>query len=1058
MKTQISRDTFQPSRHYSGVHLQQGRMILDADWNELSDIQKAALESSLRDAIASGAPSVGGLAVIADPPGSTNLRIRPGALYVDGVPARLDAPGLLPISAQPDYPIGVVDSGQSLKLYADVWERTVTALQDPSLLDPALHGADTATRSQTLLQVKWCADTLDPLNEGTNPTLGTALLSLKLRLIASGGDKCDPCASQVKVDERLGNYLFRVEVHDFDPVNQWLILKWSRDNGAEACKPAEMPPGFNQGPWVWEFFDDTTERLLGNHFVGTPPKLRGLIQETAVVPVGANDPKQYVRQWDGYLRIKLDTGVLSAGRDRGVALVSGLEASESHGRVHLAAGRIKINLELLELTLETAGRRFVPGDYWQAQVREASNASGDIVLSAASPRGVRHHYVLLGVVGVDRRLVPQGDAFARRMAFPPLTNLTADKVGLTNNCAKLYGTAVNVQQALDNLCAIDATDIAYTLPGCLGNTLRGLLGFAPADDDVAAVLDKILCEHDATNLPYVVPACGTGPTVRSLLGLTAGEGQVAPVLDALMCGLGAGTLPYTLPDCGTVPSVRGLLGLAAGDSQVAPVLDALMCGLKADVVPLDKSDTSLCPDLQAASVVTVQDALRVLCARSGGGCAIVVSTAEMLTALLIEFAGSTTALDLWLCLKPGTYPLPEIPPITGKRSLRICAEGPESVTLQYAGTVLSLDAAEVLLGDFNFTFSRPNGQMVIRAAESRTRGCRFSRTSTSVDGPAMISVGGRGMGSCRMDWSGNSLAAQIKNPTTSGGGRFADAAVVGDARLSAALLALGEQSLLEDKTAFDKALLVAARQIVAYPKDRRTEWKNNLDRVLAPRAFGRVSKAGAATISELLRADTITLAEATTAVEDLVTQWIQYNPDYALRLETVRVGGSLSGNEIDGWLLFANGIQGYQVPGVNFVRTELLENADSVLGGGGHLDLLHNQLTAVRANLSESSIDFASGILKSAVAGHARVVLVGNSFSDSGNSLVGGSLVAQGNVWFLAPNQSTNIPPVGSLVANRIAFTGNLLEGLTSRAFLYSTAPATRRSSTGNVLVDLSGP
>ncbi len=1064
MKTQISRDTFQPSRHYSAVYLQQGRMILDADWNELSDIQKTALESSLRDAIASGAPSVGGLAVIADPPGSTTLRIRPGALYVDGVPARLDASAPLAISAQPDYPIGVADSGQSLKLYADVWERTVTALQDPSLIDAALHGADTATRTQTMLQVKWCSDTLDPLNETINPTLGTASLSLKLRLIASGGDKCDPCASQVKVDERLGNYLFRVEVHDFDPVGQWLTLKWSRDNGAEACKPAEMPPGFNQGPWVWEFFDDTTERLLGNHFVGTPPKLRGLIQETAVVPVGANDPKQYVRQWDGYLRIKLDTGVLAAGRDRGVALALGLEASESHGRVHLAAGRLKINLELLELTLETAGRQFVPGDFWQAQVREASNASGDIVLSAASPRGVRHHYLLLGVVGVDRRLVPQGDAFARRMTFPPLTNLTADKVGLTNNCAKLYGTAVNVQQALDNLCAIDATDIAYTLPGCVGNTLRGLLGFAPADDDVAAVLDKILCEHDATNLPYAVPACGTGPTVRSLLGLTPGDGQVAPVLDALMCGLNAGTLPYTVPDCGTGASVRGLLGLTAGANQVAPVLDALMCGLKADVLPLDKTDTALCPDLQAASVVTVQDALRVLCARSGGGCAIVVSTPEMLLALLTEFAGSTAATDLWLCLKPGTYPLPEIPPITGKRSLRICAEGPESVLIQYSGTVLSIEAADVLLSDFSFTFSRRDGHLVIRATESRTRGCRFSRTSLD-NGPSMISVGGRGRGSCRMDWSGNSLTAEIRNVVGTGGDRFAGVNAVGDARLSGALLALGEQNLLEDKTAFDKAILVAAQQIVDFPKDRRLEWRNNLDRVMTPRAFGRVPKAGAVTISELLNADTITLSEAVTAVEDLVTQWILHSPDYALRLESVRVGGSISGNEIDGWLLFANGIEGFQVPGVEFVHKGLSDSADSVLGGGGHLNLENNQITAIRANLPEGAINVEGQLIR-AVPGHARVMLVGNSFAESGISLTAASLVAQGNVWFLAPNQSTNIPPLGSLVANRlgslvanrVAFTGNLLEGLTSRAFLYSTAPTTRRSSTGNVLVDLSGP
>jgi hypothetical protein len=85
-------------------------------------------------------------------------------------------------------------------------------------------------------------------------------------------------------------------------------------------------------------------------------------------------------------------------------------------------------------------------------------------------------------------------------------------------------------------------------------------------------------------------------------------------------------------------------------------------------------------------------------------------------------------------------------------------------------------------------------------------------------------------------------------------------------------------------------------------------------------------------------------------------------------------------------------------------------------------------------------------------------MMTGNSFSDSGISLTAASLVAQGNVWFLAPNQSTNIPPLGSLVANRVVFTGNLLEGFTGQAFVYCTAPTARRRSTGNVLVDLSGP
>ena len=187
MKTQISRDSFQPEQRYSGIYLQQGRMILDADWNELTDIDKTRLADALRDVLASGAPRVGGLHVYADPPGSANIRIQPGALYVEGVPARLDADAPVAVDVQPDYPVALgYTTGQ--KLYADVWERTVTGLERAELLDAGLHRADTATRTQTMLQVKWCAAALDPMQEESNPSIGTAPLTLKLRAITSSGE------------------------------------------------------------------------------------------------------------------------------------------------------------------------------------------------------------------------------------------------------------------------------------------------------------------------------------------------------------------------------------------------------------------------------------------------------------------------------------------------------------------------------------------------------------------------------------------------------------------------------------------------------------------------------------------------------------------------------------------------------------------------------------------------------------------------------------------------------------------------------------------------------
>ena len=88
MKTQISRRSFRPAQRYSGVQLQQGRMIVDADWNEQSDIFDYRQVSTLADVVASGAPVNGGLALIGT---AAAPLLRPGRVYVEGVAAVLPA-------------------------------------------------------------------------------------------------------------------------------------------------------------------------------------------------------------------------------------------------------------------------------------------------------------------------------------------------------------------------------------------------------------------------------------------------------------------------------------------------------------------------------------------------------------------------------------------------------------------------------------------------------------------------------------------------------------------------------------------------------------------------------------------------------------------------------------------------------------------------------------------------------------------------------------------------------------------------------------------------------
>lgn len=160
MKGDFSRLTFKPLKHYSGVLMQQGRVQLDADWNEQQAIFAHRQTIQNHDIIgASGAPDeeAGFAITIKD----NDLMIGKGRYYVEGILCENETP--VKFSQQPDYPAAthqesvLKSDGHSLEmLYLDVWERHITDLDDPSIREQALgiDCPDTTTRLKTVWQVK----------------------------------------------------------------------------------------------------------------------------------------------------------------------------------------------------------------------------------------------------------------------------------------------------------------------------------------------------------------------------------------------------------------------------------------------------------------------------------------------------------------------------------------------------------------------------------------------------------------------------------------------------------------------------------------------------------------------------------------------------------------------------------------------------------------------------------------------------------------------------------------------------------------------------------------
>ena len=147
MAGDFSRNTFDPSRHFSGVLMQQGRVLVDAEWNEQIDIQQHRDQTETRDVIGHcGTPKTEDGFRITQTPSGDDLLIAPGRYYVDGLLCEL---GGTTVSAT--FPLTGNHSVIVPYLYLDGYDLTIgqwvqiSAAKNPVLLFTKITGIDTTT-------------------------------------------------------------------------------------------------------------------------------------------------------------------------------------------------------------------------------------------------------------------------------------------------------------------------------------------------------------------------------------------------------------------------------------------------------------------------------------------------------------------------------------------------------------------------------------------------------------------------------------------------------------------------------------------------------------------------------------------------------------------------------------------------------------------------------------------------------------------------------------------------------------------------------------------------
>jgi len=478
MKGDNSRDTFRREKHFRNVRMQQGRVQIDADWNELADIYDNLLAGAagdiMRPALATGIPAptiasptptsgVGALGInLGGTGGNTNLTINPGRFYVDGIVGELNPPATgstYLFTAQSDFPGATLPAASAFGtyiVYADVWQRHITAVEDPSIREVALGGPDTATRSQTLTQVKMfqaptsgtCATsfpTFDQFTKPTSPPQGT--LAAQAIAPTTASTPCD--VGNGGGFTGLQNQLYRVEIHQagtFAGVAGAVSFKWSRDNGSvlSALSPTAAAPsgvnniivlqsappddahGFSIGQWV-ELTDDTIDMQGRAGVLVKLTKIDGVnltydssqiknpdgtsVPSTSTTPLVDLTAHPKARRWD-----QTD----AAGVTSLVPTVNGFVPLENGVLVQFTNGVYRA------------------GDYWLIPARTAIGSASGVdwplvggVPQAQTPKGITHHYARLALVDFVSPGIFQNLQDCRKR-LPVLSTLSSDDIAFTN--------------------------------------------------------------------------------------------------------------------------------------------------------------------------------------------------------------------------------------------------------------------------------------------------------------------------------------------------------------------------------------------------------------------------------------------------------------------------------------------------------------------------------------------------------------------------------------------------------------------------------------------------
>jgi hypothetical protein len=383
---------------WTGARMQQGRILLDGDYNLTVDGASRETQRFAAAAVGPAGVPEGSAAFGAAFATDGTLQIGAGEMWIGGL--RAVNPVLRPYLSQ-EAATALPGTGTAV-LYLDAFTEEVQAAEAPDeLLDPALDGIDTMTRTRVGWRVR-AASVNATSCAGAAPALPQLGISTgRLDVVRTSPlVPMDPCAPPDDPRGRLPDGLLRIEVLDAGTAAT-ARFAWSYENGsaAVAASVSGTVATLKPSPEVTFFPGDLVE-------VSTLVRRADRRNHGALFEVDHVDPGA------GGSVVTLKTAAAVTGSPAGLCL------RRWDGQVQGAAAAVTALLGGVDVGVAfTAGPgTYLAGDWWAVRVR-GSSADAVEEVTGAPADGTRHFVQSLAVVDLATKQVLTDC----RPAFPALT-------------------------------------------------------------------------------------------------------------------------------------------------------------------------------------------------------------------------------------------------------------------------------------------------------------------------------------------------------------------------------------------------------------------------------------------------------------------------------------------------------------------------------------------------------------------------------------------------------------------------------------------------------------